>query len=41
MFLRLPDVIGVVQNVSSTMSIRRKINNETAPKRDVTIADET
>ncbi|KGN63732.1 replication protein A 70 kDa DNA-binding subunit B [Cucumis sativus] len=37
----LVDVIGVVQNVSSTMSIRRKINNETAPKRDVTIADET
>ncbi|XP_038878718.1 replication protein A 70 kDa DNA-binding subunit B-like [Benincasa hispida] len=37
----LVDVIGVVQSVSPTMSIRRKINNETAPKRDVTIADET
>ncbi|KAL6497327.1 hypothetical protein OROGR_029256 [Orobanche gracilis] len=29
------------QNVSPTMSIRRKINNETVPKRDITIADET
>ncbi|CAL5362382.1 unnamed protein product [Camellia sinensis] len=37
----LVDVIGVVQNVSPTLSIRRKINNETIPKRDVTIADET
>ncbi|KAI7985352.1 Replication protein A 70 kDa DNA-binding subunit B [Camellia lanceoleosa] len=37
----LVDVIGVVQNVSPTMSIRRKINNETVPKRDITIADET
>ncbi|PSR89117.1 Replication protein A DNA-binding subunit D like [Actinidia chinensis var. chinensis] len=37
----LVDVIGVVQNVSPTMSIRRKINNETIPKRDITIADET
>uniref|UniRef100_A0A5B6ZAT6 Replication protein A subunit n=1 Tax=Davidia involucrata TaxID=16924 RepID=A0A5B6ZAT6_DAVIN len=35
------DIIGVVQNVSPTMSIRRKINNETIPKRDITIADET
>ncbi|KAK9267029.1 hypothetical protein L1049_025298 [Liquidambar formosana] len=37
----LVDVIGIVQNVSPTMSIRRKINNETIPKRDITIADET
>ncbi|KAF3438061.1 hypothetical protein FNV43_RR20817 [Rhamnella rubrinervis] len=37
----LVDVIGVVQSVSPTMSIRRKINNETIPKRDITIADET
>ncbi|GMQ10927.1 hypothetical protein CsSME_00053735 [Camellia sinensis var. sinensis] len=37
----LVDVIGVVQNVSPTLSIRRKINNETIPKRDITIADET
>ncbi|KAF3976022.1 hypothetical protein CMV_000769 [Castanea mollissima] len=37
----LVDVIGVVQNVSSTMSIRRKSNNDTIPKRDITIADET
>lgn len=37
----LIDVIGVVQSVSPTMSIRRKINNDTIPKRDITIADET
>ncbi|VFQ74982.1 unnamed protein product [Cuscuta campestris] len=37
----LVDVIGVVQNVSPTMSIRRKSNNEMIPKRDITIADET
>lgn len=37
----LVDVIGVVQSVSPTMSIRRKINNDTFPKRDITIADET
>ncbi|XP_057952640.1 replication protein A 70 kDa DNA-binding subunit B [Malania oleifera] len=35
------DIIGVVQNVSPTMSIRRKSNNDTVPKRDITIADET
>lgn len=35
------DVIGVVQAVSPTMSIRRKSNNDTIPKRDITIADET
>ncbi|KAM1295795.1 hypothetical protein ACFXTH_015657 [Malus domestica] len=37
----LVDVIGVVQNVSPTMSIRRKIDNESIPKRDITIADDT
>ncbi|XP_062169595.1 replication protein A 70 kDa DNA-binding subunit B [Alnus glutinosa] len=37
----LVDVIGVVQNVSPTMSIRRKSDNENIPKRDITIADET
>lgn len=37
----LVDVIGVVKNVSSTMSIRRKSDNETIPKRDITIADES
>ncbi|XP_004508670.1 replication protein A 70 kDa DNA-binding subunit B [Cicer arietinum] len=37
----LVDVVGVVKNVSSTMSIRRKSNNESVPKRDITIADET
>ncbi|KAL3640500.1 Replication protein A 70 kDa DNA-binding subunit B [Castilleja foliolosa] len=37
----LIDVIGVVQSVSPTMSIRRKSNNEMVPKRDITIADDT
>ncbi|KAL9243304.1 hypothetical protein vseg_017206 [Gypsophila vaccaria] len=37
----LVDVIGVVQYVSPTMSIRRKSNNEMIPKRDITIADES
>ncbi|KAF2282324.1 hypothetical protein GH714_043853 [Hevea brasiliensis] len=37
----LVDVIGVIQSVSPTMSIRRKSNNEIVPKRDITIADET
>jgi len=35
------DVIGVVQNVSPTLSVRRKSNNETIPKRDITIADDS
>ncbi|KAL2321509.1 hypothetical protein Fmac_025888 [Flemingia macrophylla] len=39
--LELVDVVGVVKNVSSTMSIRRKSDNESIPKRDITIADET
>ncbi|KAK1436493.1 hypothetical protein QVD17_02273 [Tagetes erecta] len=38
---QLIDVIGVVKDVSPTMSIRRKIDNETVPKRDITIADDT
>ncbi|XP_071729219.1 replication protein A 70 kDa DNA-binding subunit B-like [Rutidosis leptorrhynchoides] len=37
----LIDVIGVVQSVSPTMSIRRKIDNESIPKRDIVIADDT
>ncbi|XP_044485289.1 replication protein A 70 kDa DNA-binding subunit B [Mangifera indica] len=37
----LVDVIGVLQSVSPTMSIRRKSNNEMVPKRDITVADET
>ncbi|KAJ9677604.1 hypothetical protein PVL29_022537 [Vitis rotundifolia] len=37
----LVDVIGVVQSVSPTMSIRRKSNNDVVPKRDITIADKT
>ncbi|KAJ4713205.1 Replication protein A subunit [Melia azedarach] len=37
----LVDIIGVVQSVSPTMSIRRKSNNELVPKRDITVADET
>lgn len=35
------DIIGVVQNVSTTLSIRRKSDNESIPKRDVIIADES
>lgn len=34
------DVIGVVQSVSPTMSIRRKSDNEMIPKRDITLVDE-
>ncbi|KAG9445573.1 hypothetical protein H6P81_011701 [Aristolochia fimbriata] len=37
----LVDIIGVVQNVSPTTSIRRKSNNETIPKRDITVADDS
>ncbi|KAJ8752723.1 hypothetical protein K2173_007033 [Erythroxylum novogranatense] len=37
----LVDVIGIVQSVSPSVSIRRKSNNEMVPKRDVTIADQT
>ncbi|CAH1442944.1 unnamed protein product [Lactuca virosa] len=37
----LVDVIGVVQSVSPTMSIRRKIDNESVAKRDIVIADDT
>ncbi|XP_078430176.1 RPA70-kDa subunit B [Wolffia australiana] len=37
----LVDIIGVVQSVSPTLSVRRKSNNETVPKRDVTIADDS
>lgn len=37
----LVDIIGVVQSVSPTMSIRRKSDNEIIPKRDITVADET
>ncbi|GAB2211897.1 hypothetical protein Droror1_Dr00025236 [Drosera rotundifolia] len=37
----LVDVIGVVQNISSTVSIRRKGDNEVILKRDITIADES
>ncbi|GLT25193.1 hypothetical protein SLA2020_003380 [Shorea laevis] len=37
----LVDIIGVVQNVSDKVLLRRKMDNETVPKRDMTIADET
>lgn len=37
----LVDIIGVVQDVSPTMSIRRKSNNEMVPKRDITVADDS
>ncbi|KAL0812860.1 LOW QUALITY PROTEIN: hypothetical protein Bca101_069303 [Brassica carinata] len=35
------NVIGVVQSVSPTMSIRRKSDNEMIPKRDITLVDES
>lgn len=35
------DIIGVVQSVSPTMSIRRRTDNEMIPKRDITLADES
>ncbi|KAI4303759.1 hypothetical protein MLD38_039355 [Melastoma candidum] len=37
----LVDVIGVVQSVSPTVSIRRKSDNESIPKREITIADDS
>jgi replication factor A1 len=38
----ISDIIGVVQSVSPTMSIRRKSDNETIiPKRDIVIADDS
>lgn len=41
MWFDFPDVIGVVQSVSPTMSIRRRNDNEMIPKRDITLADES
>lgn len=35
------DIIGVVQSVSPTLSIRRKIDNESIPKRDIVVADDS
>lgn len=40
-FTLLADVIGVVQSVSPTLSVRRKIDNETIPKRDIVVADDS
>ncbi|CAH8305494.1 unnamed protein product [Eruca vesicaria subsp. sativa] len=37
----LIDLIGVVQSVSPTMSIRRRTDNEMISKRDITLADES
>ncbi|RCV45907.1 hypothetical protein SETIT_9G491000v2 [Setaria italica] len=37
----LVDIVGVVQSVSPTMSIRRKLDNETIPKRDIVVADDS
>ncbi|XP_062210348.1 replication protein A 70 kDa DNA-binding subunit B-like [Phragmites australis] len=37
----LVDIICVVQSVSPTLSIRRKIDNETIPKRDIVVADDS
>lgn len=41
MLCYFPDLIGVVQSVSPTMSIRRRTDNEMIPKRDITLADES
>jgi replication factor A1 len=35
------DIVGVVQSVSPTLSVRRKIDNETIPKRDIVVADDS
>ncbi|XVF49955.1 hypothetical protein PTKIN_Ptkin04bG0057800 [Pterospermum kingtungense] len=37
----LVDILGVVQSVTPVSSIKRKIDNENIPKRDITVADET
>ncbi|KAJ0236324.1 Replication protein A 70 kDa DNA-binding subunit D [Hirschfeldia incana] len=37
----LIDLMGVVQSVSPTMSIRRRTDGEMIPKRDITLADES
>ncbi|OEL28110.1 Replication protein A 70 kDa DNA-binding subunit B [Dichanthelium oligosanthes] len=37
----LVDIVGVVQSVSPTLSVRRKIDNETIPKRDIVVADDS
>ncbi|KAJ9562777.1 hypothetical protein OSB04_007937, partial [Centaurea solstitialis] len=37
----LVDIIGVVQHVSPTVSIRRKIDQQIVPKRDITLVDQT
>ncbi|RLN39553.1 replication protein A 70 kDa DNA-binding subunit B [Panicum miliaceum] len=37
----LVDVVGVVQSVSPTLSVRRKFDNETIPKRDIVVADDS
>ncbi|KAK8560004.1 hypothetical protein V6N13_061381 [Hibiscus sabdariffa] len=37
----LVDIIGVVQSVTAVSNIKRKIDNENIPKRDMIVADET
>ncbi|KAL6649484.1 hypothetical protein ACP70R_013708 [Stipagrostis hirtigluma subsp. patula] len=37
----LVDIIGVVQSVSPSLSVRRKIDNESIPKRDIVVADDS
>ncbi|KAF8673750.1 hypothetical protein HU200_048503 [Digitaria exilis] len=37
----LVDVVGIVQSVSPTLSVRRKSDNEMIPKRDIVVADES
>ncbi|XP_039779304.1 replication protein A 70 kDa DNA-binding subunit B-like isoform X1 [Panicum virgatum] len=37
----LVDIVGVVQSVSPTLSVRRKRDDETIPKRDIVVADDS
>ncbi|OMO53144.1 Nucleic acid binding, tRNA/helicase-type [Corchorus capsularis] len=37
----LVDIIGVVQSVGAISNVKRKIDNENIPKRDMTVADDT
>lgn len=37
----ISDIVGVVQSVSPTLSVRRKIDNETIPKRDIVVGDDS
>ncbi|OMP08017.1 Nucleic acid binding, tRNA/helicase-type [Corchorus olitorius] len=37
----LVDIIGVVQGVGAISNVKRKVDNENIPKRDMTVADDT